>query len=549
MAIEVEGTSQVEEFLGILKRRVWWIAIPTIVIGALGISIAVIVPKKFVSTAEVLVRDITSLVQQSSAGAVSRMEGYVAPHVIGSRERITQVLNDLQWSDFFERTVEEQEEHRARLMASLAIGLTAVQNNAGAQIVRARFSHTSPQRAYQFLRSLIDSWKNEVQLRFETSERSRLEKMKSTESQMLAERTRVSSELELKRRNSRIRPEVKLPGRPQSGLLASAEFAELERIEESIQTDEGALKDLEARIATWQKQFDATPATRPRAQTGETASGVAADVERLNRRKLELELDLATKGWTAISINYRKATSELQEISEKLDELRGLGAGNVVLAEVEEIHPVRVDLARKIDEARGEHAIVTARLERNRARRDELRDSTDRLYREHQDIELLQARFDELTEQIKEVGTERALQESQVAMIESDAGRFFEVLEAPREPLRPSTPNPYIIAGLALALGLSIGLGLAVVTEYSRSTFRSARDLSRVMVVPVLGTVNRIVTRRQRSRVLFAQVALVTGTLAFLGVVGYITWAWVYDPESLSAPLRSAIDGLREPFL
>lgn len=549
MAVEVEGTSQVEEFLGILRRRAWWIAIPTIVFGALGIAVGVIVPKKFVASAQVLVRDVTGLVQQSSAGAVSRMEGFVAPHVIRSRERVAQALSELRWSDYLEKTAEEQSEYRVALIDDLVIDLFAVQNNAGAQIVRARFSHTNPQRAYDFLSKIVESWKSEVQGRFESSERTRLEMLKSTEDQLDAERTKVSQDLELKRRANKIRPDVVMQGPQKSSLFASSEFGDFDRVKTAIDEDVEALKNLEARIANWQAQFDAARPTLPRSQGADGGGGIAEDIERYTSRRQELELSIKKNGWTPHSNQYKKAQKEIQEIVKTLDELRSIGAGGSPTLEVEEVNPVRVELAGKIEEARNEYAIRDEQRKRNVERYEQLAESTSRLYREHQDIDLLQARFDNLTETLKEVGTTRALQESQVATIESDAGKFFEDLETPLVPSRPTTPNPYLIAGLFLLAGVSLGLGISVLSEISRSTFRNARDLSRVMVVPVLGTVNRIVTRRQRSRHFFAHVALATATLALVSVVGYVTWAWVYDPDALSEPVLSAIRGLREPFL
>lgn len=552
MAIEVEGTSQIEEFLGVLRRRAWWIAIPTIVIGALGIAVAIIVPKKFVTSAQVLVRDVTGLVQQSSAGAVSRMEGYVAPHVIRSRERVAQALSELAdvgWADYLTQTVEEQSEYREALIDDLIIQLIAVQNQTGAQIVQARFSHTNPQRAYEFLTKIVDSWKTEVQGRFEASERTRLETLKGTENQLNADLTKVSQELEMKRRANKIRPDVVVQGRERSSFAASSEFGQLDEVNLALEADIETLKDLEARIAVWQEQFDAARKTVPRAQGTAATGGIAEQIAARLSEKQDLELAIDTNGWTVNSTNYKKAQKEIAAIVKSVEELRAIGSGGAPTSEVEEVNPKRVELAELMAEARAEYAIIDERRARNVLKQLRLTDATNRLYKEYQDIDRLQADFDKFKATLEEVGTTRALQESQVATIESDAGKFFEDLETPRIPSRPTTPNPYLIAGLFLVVGLSLGLGSAVLSELSRSTFRNSRDLSRVMVVPVLGTVNSIVTRRQRSRLFFTNVTLATVTLAVVSVVGYVTWAWVYDPDALSKPVLSAIRGMREPFL
>lgn len=549
MAIEVEGTSQVEEFVNILRRRAWWIAIPTIVIGTLGIAVAVIVPKKHVTSAQVLVRDVTGMVKESSAGAVSRMEAFVAPHVIRSRERVAQALNELQWPDYLELGSEEQNEYRAAILDDLVIQLIAVQTQTGAQIVQARFSHTVPERAYDFLSKIIVSWKTEVQGRFEASERTRLETLKTTENQLNAELTKVSQDLEIKRRAHKIRPDVVLQGRDRASFAASNEFDELAAVSKLIDEDEELLKDLEARIAVWQEQYNAARPMVPRPQGTSATGGIADEIALRLTEIQELQQAIDKSGWTVNSSRYRLAQKEIEAKVNQVEELRAIGAGGATTLEDEVVNPKRVELAGLIEDARAEYALAEARRARNVAKLEQLTNVTDRLYKEYQEIDRLQATFDNLKTHLEEVGTTRALQESQVATIESDAGKFFEDLETPRLPLRPTTPNPFIIAGLFLVVGLTLGLGLAVLSELSRSTFRNARDLSRVMVVPVLGTVNRIVTRRQRSRLFFAHVTLATVTLAIVSVVGYVTWAWVNDRDALSKPVRSAIDGMREPFL
>jgi capsular polysaccharide biosynthesis protein len=54
-----------------------------------------------------------------------------------------------------------------------------------------------------------------------------------------------------------------------------------------------------------------------------------------------------------------------------------------------------------------------------------------------------------------------------------------------------------MIVGFSLVAGLAAGLALALGLEFSKSSFRNVQEITRVMVVPVLGSVNRIVTLRE----------------------------------------------------
>ena len=115
-----------------------------------------------------------------------------------------------------------------------------------------------------------------------------------------------------------------------------------------------------------------------------------------------------------------------------------------------------------------------------------------------------------------------------------------------REPSRPTEPDPILLTLFSVFAGLGLGLALAVVTEYSRNCFRSVHDITRVMAVPVLGTINTIVTRRQARARLLARTILGTTVFGFVGVVGLVTWAWANDQRLLSAGMVDSIEKLRE---
>ena len=76
---------------------IWWIVIPAVIFTTLGGSFAVVVPKKYVSSTRVMVRDTKTGYQR---GADSIAEGKVAAHMITSPNRIRAVLAELRWPDW-----------------------------------------------------------------------------------------------------------------------------------------------------------------------------------------------------------------------------------------------------------------------------------------------------------------------------------------------------------------------------------------------------------------------------------------------------------------
>jgi hypothetical protein len=58
--------------------------------------------------------------------------------------------------------------------------------------------------------------------------------------------------------------------------------------------------------------------------------------------------------------------------------------------------------------------------------------------------------------------------------------------------------------------------------------------------------VNAIRTRRERARDFLVRSVLGGGSLLFVLSVGYVTWAWANDKESLTDPLVDAIEAFQD---
>ena len=68
MPVEVESTSQFEDLTNILKKRTWWILVPLALIGTLGTSFAVLVPKKYVAKTRIMLAGAES--EEARAGTL-----------------------------------------------------------------------------------------------------------------------------------------------------------------------------------------------------------------------------------------------------------------------------------------------------------------------------------------------------------------------------------------------------------------------------------------------------------------------------------------------
>jgi hypothetical protein len=70
-------------------------------------------------------------------------------------------------------------------------------------------------------------------------------------------------------------------------------------------------------------------------------------------------------------------------------------------------------------------------------------------------------------------------------------------------------------------------------------------DVSRSLAVPVLGAINRIVTRGEQRSALLRRAVVGTSTLVLVGTILWVTWAYQTRPALLGPRVTRLIDDLR----
>jgi polysaccharide chain length determinant protein (PEP-CTERM system associated) len=96
----------------------------------------------------------------------------------------------------------------------------------------------------------------------------------------------------------------------------------------------------------------------------------------------------------------------------------------------------------------------------------------------------------------------------------------FRVIDPPRVPLEPSSPNRPLLMTAVLIGGLAIGIVLAFVLYLLRPTFDSARTVMEVLGRPVLGGVSMIHNREWNTRHRHALIAFSVAGIGLLLVYG-----------------------------
>ncbi len=537
MPVEVESSGQVAELLRVLRRRSAWILIPFAIISTLGIAFAIVVPKKYVAKTRVMVREVVNRDGQRMVGG--REGGKVATYLIRSPSRIEGVIEDLNWP-FRELTRTEREDLVTKVMDNLSVEAPNMGIGLTQQLVAISYADTDPRRAFEFLSEVSRTWQDEV-----------LESSRKAKEKAFATLTGTRREMEQELQDIRIKitdlmqthniPPLAIDRFGQRTL--APEFDELEALEAKNAELEEKVAEADLALKVQRKRYELMEDEIPIQATTE-GQDFAKEIADRETQILGLRFELKQQGYRSGHSRYDQIMEEIAKLEEMIDLLRE--SETTTTTETGMVaNPDKLLLANEIDSAALALERDEERLEQLRLQIIETETRTKELASVYQEIHGLQDKRNRVNAALTDADSEHEAMGLEIQELTSSAGDPFMVLEDPKLPVRPTQPDPLLIIAFSILASLTLGFGSAILLEYSKSCFRSVNDITRVMVVPVLGTVNAIVTRSERRRRLVATAVLAGSTLAFVLVVGYVTWAWSYKPSLLSDGLRESIDNFR----
>jgi capsular polysaccharide biosynthesis protein len=532
VAVQVETQGQLQEFLEILGRRKWQVLLPAAAVLALGVFVAVVVPKKFVARTQVELRPV--------GVSISPKEAANAPFQIKALSRIKKVVQDLQNREYLALPPEDQVDWLLKVQKNLKVTI-AQSSQQGTSFVDVEFSDVQREWAADFLRALRNDWIQDVVQRDRRKSEDELSKLREARGRLESRLTREEEQLTDLLRSHGLSATQPAPGADASR-SEDPVFERLKRNEAELEAAESTSATLEVRIDAMNQRLGSMP---PRLELGETVVGGVSNQEELDGIERQIqELQAQLQGIRPQHSRYKQIQDHLHALEDRRGQLTRL----ITKGELQRNsapNPELAPLRQKIEEAETDLRVARARaeslrgqIETDRARVAELQD----VYREVR----------ERKERIARLSTELADAESvyqrksrEVEQLQSPLANPFEITQEVDVPTKPTEPNPWLIVGFAGAAGLGLGLALALFLEFSRSSFRSVADIARVMAVPVLGSAAPITTRRERRLAAARRVVVAVSSVVFVGAVLFVTWAWANDAKYLSQDLRDAIEGLR----
>ncbi len=538
MPVEVESTSQLEDVVRVVRKRIGWLLVPLSLCLALGTSFAFLVPKKYVSREAVMVRDVGGRDRQQG----STTGGQVASHVIRAPKRVKAVIESLRWP-WAALTKIEKEEFLERTIDNLSVSSPVLGSSVKEQIVTISFAHTDPVKALRFTGEISRLWQEEVLEASRRATESAYEKLRERRGQMQNRLDEISNALSTKHKQYGIPPwdTVAWGDRP-----LAPEFDELLSLREEREKVARALvlrgEEVVELEDAYSKMADMVPFQATTA--GQTYQ---SRVEMLQGKVQDDQLLLTTQGYRPGHSKFVLIQDRIKGYKEELALLTGALSGSVVPPEMQqnalklkkgdELRVAELDVARMVAKVEG----LDVKLRDTEARTRELQT----IYQELHDLQAERLRVNANLAQAEDEFTRKEVEWTEM---KSAAGNPFNILRQAELPTRPTEPSvPLIILGSAV-LGLALGLGGAFLAEYGRNCFRTVNDITRVMVVPVLGTVNTIVTSRERRRASLARLLIGGTTILLVGALGFITYAWEVNQSLLADDLRMSLESFRRAF-
>lgn len=541
MAVQLESQNQLLELLDLLKRRLWWILLPALIVISIGAAVIVFLPKKYEVKAQVKIEeqrvDDPGKLANNQKGTATQREIQNAQYQVLQSDRIISILQDFDWQDYREKDDAERWEYTQRVQRNIKVQVLAKASDVGSTYIDIYYKDTDPDRAETFLNALALRWQQDLQ----EGDIENLQRDLATTKALLDEHEQallgVERQISEKQQELEIFPSANpTSGRDQDPLLERRQ--ELEAQRDLLDLELGAA---EMRLEDLREDYEQEPSTQAlsalasAAAGGEAAKGLTLQIE---VKKLALtKLKPGNSKYQALSEEIR--TLELQKA--KLLELEQTAAPEAVSLP----NPRKEDLRRQVEAQERELKAGTAKLSELDRQIDDLTDKLRRrsdgmaqIHKLEHELKSHQDALSKASEKHENIRTNLRLLESR--------DKPYSIVEPARAPKAPTEPNVFLLSAFVAIAGLGLGLVLALGVEFTQAGFRSPGEAVRALSVPVLGVIDSISTRPERRRRRSNRLVVGVSSALLIGSFAWFAWAWTAKRELLGTDLALWLTEVQE---
>lgn len=540
MVFQGESGGQLQELLDVFRRRKWQVILPIAWLLAAGIAFAAIVPKKYECTTQIELRNLPILAAKDSP---STIEADNAPSQLTSIQRIRDTVQELRWTDFLSMSSEDQNDFLEKVRKNLTVISPRRAGEKGSSFVTIEYLDVDPARAYEFLLELRSLWQKQVIDRDRNRIFAEHQNLLARQAEELTVVKNLGRELTDLKATHELSPTQPSPGRNETR-SEDPLFDLLNSRSEQLEETELELAQATELVAELEKSLAEIPDRVRKVETVEGQS-FAEQIADLRLERTELVRQRDESGYRPAHSQYKEIQRALEEIDNSIADLESLVTEDEESTFFEP-NPDYVAREKEVATAR----LEVAKLEQQKQTLNEFLARDREAARNRQDVYL---KVNELQEAItaselklRDIVVRIQDKRLQLDFMGGPEGNPFVITQEPVPPRRPTEPNPLLIIAFVLVLGVALGFGNAALLEFTKSSFRSAADVGRTMLVPVLGAVGEIRTEVQRRRRRIRRSIVGGVSAAFVVTMLWLAYGWAVEPRLLPSGVVSGLESFRK---
>jgi polysaccharide chain length determinant protein (PEP-CTERM system associated) len=307
--------------------------------------------------------------------------------------------------------------------------------------------------------------------------------------------------------------------------------SQLQQLQEAQRDDRNRLLGLDRLIAEAQLQASA-PVAAPSSGEGENAPDTRSAADRLeSARKTLSQLELRYKPEHPDVVRLKRTIQDLEKQASAEAVQQPLGGGGTVTrplsaneiqrrTRLAQLDAEKVEVSSRLAQREAEERRLRSQIAEYRNRVEAAPTRELELVALTRDYDTLKSRYAALLSKREDARIAANLERRQI-------GEQFKLIEPPRIPERPFSPNRPLIWLLGAAAGLGLGLGLTALLEYRESSFRTEEDITTALALPVLALIPRMDTASERARLRRRRrLASVAALVVAMTIAGAALIAW-----------------------
>ncbi len=500
---EFEEIMGFDDYMAVLRRRKWSLALTALGVMILAAAVALLLPPVYKSTATILIegQEIPADFVRAAVTSYAEQRIQVINQRIMSSTRLLEIINrldlyrELRDTQPTEALVAKMREDTKLKMINADVKDPRSGRASEAAIAFAlSFEGKHDPRKVQQVATLLTS------LFLEENLRERMQKTEETSQFLEMEMNRVKETLD--------GTEAKI-----------ADFQErnMNTLPDLLQLNIQNLNNTERGIELMQEQLRSQKERESYLQS-QLASIAPQQENKVRLDQLRVELVHLKSRFSDEYPDVVKARAEIADLERQIAEAKGS-------VQTLPDNPAYITLAAQLASTQSEIESIRLQIKVLEGKKELFQKQIDTTPRVEEAYRKLlterintQAKYDDLMRKVMEARVSHGLEKEQ-------KGERFTLIDPARLPEKPYKPNRLAIGLIGIVLGLGAGVGFAALREFADSSVRSAAKLSDGFGAPVLVVVPMLLSaedvKRRRLRYVAAGVAAVGLVVAGLVVFHY----------------------------